>query len=155
MSCRTCQRVKRGATIFAAGRKTSVGCRPYLLEIFTAGERHDTFSRTATSNGADMQRIEPELFVMDERSFRFARPRRRPGHRQQLHPTHDGYSGLWSRCARDRRRIDRRGARALERDDFSSSRLPALSFCVSMISAQTRSAIVARENRYPLFRIML
>jgi len=27
--------------------------------------------------------------------------------------------------------------------------------CLSMISAQTRSAFVARENRYPLFRIML
>jgi hypothetical protein len=26
---------------------------------------------------------------------------------------------------------------------------------LSMISAQTRSAFVARENRYPLFRIML
>jgi hypothetical protein len=30
-----------------------------------------------------------------------------------------------------------------------------LYFCLSMISAQTRSAFVARENRYPLFRIML
>ena len=30
-----------------------------------------------------------------------------------------------------------------------------LAFCLSMISAQTRSAFVARENRYPLFRIML
>src|SRR6185436_20993641 len=29
------------------------------------------------------------------------------------------------------------------------------SSCLSMISAQTRSAFVARENRYPLFRIML
>jgi len=26
---------------------------------------------------------------------------------------------------------------------------------LSMISAQTRSAFVARENRFPLFRIML
>jgi hypothetical protein len=43
----------------------------------------------------------------------------------------------------------------LEHDDFSSNRHPALSFCLSMISAQTRSAFVARENRYPLFRIML
>src|ERR1700676_4210532 len=52
----------------------------------------------------------------------------------------------------------------LERDDFSSNRHRALSFCLSMISAQTRSAFVARENRYPpigswpegmLFRIML
>ncbi len=43
----------------------------------------------------------------------------------------------------------------LERDDFSSKRHRALSFCLSMISAQTRSAFVARENRYPLFRIML
>jgi uncharacterized membrane protein YhaH (DUF805 family) len=34
----------------------------------------------------------------------------------------------------------------LERDDFSSNRLPALSFCLSMIFS---------ENRYPLFRIML
>src|ERR1700704_1806034 len=34
----------------------------------------------------------------------------------------------------------------LERDDFSSKRHPALSFCLSMIFS---------ENRYPLFRIML
>jgi hypothetical protein len=34
----------------------------------------------------------------------------------------------------------------LERDDFSSNRHPALSFCLSMIFS---------ENRYPLFRIML
>ncbi|HXL29220.1 MAG TPA: hypothetical protein VN968_08015, partial [Bradyrhizobium sp.] len=34
----------------------------------------------------------------------------------------------------------------LERDDFSSDRHPALSFCLSMIFS---------ENRYPLFRIML
>jgi hypothetical protein len=31
----------------------------------------------------------------------------------------------------------------------------ALSFCLSMISAQTPPAFVARENRYPLFRIVL
>src|SRR5882724_7059000 len=37
-------------------------------------------------------------------------------------------------------------ARRLERDDFSSNRHPALSFCLSMIFS---------ENRYPLFRIML
>jgi hypothetical protein len=35
---------------------------------------------------------------------------------------------------------------ALERDDFSSNRHPALSFCLSMIFS---------ENQYPLFRIML
>jgi len=33
----------------------------------------------------------------------------------------------------------------LERDD---------PYCLSMISAQTRSAFVVRENRYPLFRLM-
>src|SRR5437868_15230308 len=38
------------------------------------------------------------------------------------------------------------GNGALERDDFSSNRHPALSFCLSMIFS---------ENRYPLFRIML
>jgi hypothetical protein len=43
----------------------------------------------------------------------------------------------------------------LERDDLSSNRHPALVYCLSMISAQTRSAFVARENRFPLFRIML
>ena len=30
----------------------------------------------------------------------------------------------------------------------------ALASCLSMISAQTRSAFVARENRFTLFRIM-
>jgi len=33
--------------------------------------------------------------------------------------------------------------------------IPLYRFELSMISAQTRSAFVARENRYPLFRIML
>jgi hypothetical protein len=37
----------------------------------------------------------------------------------------------------------------LARDDASSNRHPAPSICLSMISGQTR------ENRYPLFRIML
>jgi len=36
--------------------------------------------------------------------------------------------------------------RSIERDDFSSNRHPALSFCLSMIFS---------ENRYPLFWIML
>jgi hypothetical protein len=36
--------------------------------------------------------------------------------------------------------------RPLERDDFSSNRHRALSFCLSMIFS---------ENRFPLFRIML
>ena len=35
---------------------------------------------------------------------------------------------------------------ALDRDDFSSNRHPALAFCFSMIFS---------ENRFPLFRIML
>src|SRR5437763_15072941 len=51
---------------------------------------------------------------MDERGLRFARARSAPGHRQQLHPTRDGYSGLWSRGARDRHRSDRRGTTTLE-----------------------------------------
>src|SRR5258706_4770543 len=44
------------------------------------------------------------------------------------------------------RGIAKFGFGALERDDFSSNRHPALSFCLSMIFS---------ENRYPLFRIML
>src|SRR5436189_77684 len=39
----------------------------------------------------------------------------------------------------------------LERDDFRMNHHRALAYCLSMISAQTRSAFVARENRYPLF----
>ncbi|WFU38913.1 hypothetical protein QA640_31605 [Bradyrhizobium sp. CB82] len=31
----------------------------------------------------------------------------------------------------------------------------ALGYCLSMITAQTRSAFVARENRFTLFLIML
>ena len=45
--------------------------------------------------------------------------------------------------------------RGRERDDFSSNFYLALFSYLSMISAQTRSAFVARENRYPLFRIRL
>jgi hypothetical protein len=33
--------------------------------------------------------------------------------------------------------------------------IPLHLFCLSMISGQTRTAFVPRENRYPLFRIML
>src|SRR6185312_2056253 len=33
--------------------------------------------------------------------------------------------------------------------------IPLHLFCLSMISRQTRTAFVPRENRYPLFRIML
>src|SRR5882724_3035163 len=33
--------------------------------------------------------------------------------------------------------------------------IPLRLFCLSMISGQTRTAFVPRENRYPLFRIML
>ena len=33
--------------------------------------------------------------------------------------------------------------------------IPLYLFVLSMISAQTRSAFVAPENRWPLFRIML
>ena len=44
----------------------------------------------------------------------------------------------------------------LEHDDFSFRIvIPPYLFDLRMISAQTRSAFVARENRYPLFRIML
>jgi hypothetical protein len=47
------------------------------------------------------------------------------------------------------------GTIPLERDEFRMSHHRALAYCLSMISAQTRSAFVARENRCPLFRIML
>ena len=42
----------------------------------------------------------------------------------------------------------------LERDDFSSSRDRALSFCLRMISAQTLR-VCRMENRHQLFRILL
>jgi hypothetical protein len=43
----------------------------------------------------------------------------------------------------------------LKRDEIRLNRHRASALCLSMISAQTRSAFVARENRYTLFRIML
>jgi hypothetical protein len=45
--------------------------------------------------------------------------------------------------------------RALKRDEIRLNHHRALALCLSLISAQTRSAFVARENRYTLFRIML
>src|SRR5215467_12519424 len=45
-------------------------------------------------------------------------------------------------------------AGALEHDVIRWNRHHALALCLSMTSAQTRSAFVARENRFPLFRIM-
>jgi len=43
----------------------------------------------------------------------------------------------------------------LKRDEIWSDRHRALILCLSMISAQTPLAFVARENRFTLFRIML
>jgi hypothetical protein len=43
----------------------------------------------------------------------------------------------------------------LKLDEIGLNRHRALALCLSMISAQTRSAFVARENRFTLFRIML
>jgi hypothetical protein len=42
----------------------------------------------------------------------------------------------------------------LKRDEMRTKRHRALGCCLSMISAQTRSALVARENRFALFRIV-
>ncbi len=42
----------------------------------------------------------------------------------------------------------------LDHDSIRLNRIMISSLCLSMISAQTRSAFVARENRYPLFRII-
>jgi len=53
------------------------------------------------------------------------------------------------------KRPKKQAPRDLKRDRFGSNRNRALICCLSMISAQTRSAFVARENRLPLFRIML
>jgi hypothetical protein len=44
---------------------------------------------------------------------------------------------------------------ALKRDAIGLNRHRALTLCLSMISAQTRPAFVARENRFALCRIML
>jgi hypothetical protein len=70
--------------------------------------------------------------------------------RLRLHATHQHYhpgaAGRGMRCLYvEVQRYPAESAR-LERDDFSSNRHPALSFCLSMIFP---------ENRYPLFRIML
>ena len=43
----------------------------------------------------------------------------------------------------------------LDHDPIRRNWTTSSSLCLSMISAQTRSAFVARENRFPLFRIML
>ncbi|VIO76416.1 hypothetical protein CI1B_64210 [Bradyrhizobium ivorense] len=45
--------------------------------------------------------------------------------------------------------------RGLKRDEIRLNHHRALALCSSMISAQTRSAFVARENRFTFFRIML
>jgi len=41
-----------------------------------------------------------------------------------------------------------------DHDAIKWNRIMISSFCLSMISAQTRFAIVARQNKFPLFRIM-
>ena len=43
---------------------------------------------------------------------------------------------------------------SLDHDAIKWNRIMISSLCLSMISAQTRFAFVARENRFPLFRIM-
>jgi lipopolysaccharide export system protein LptA len=50
-------------------------------------------------------------------------------------------------------KLSRFGSR--DHDPIRRNRIMISSLCLSMISAQTRSAFVARENRFPLFRIML
>jgi hypothetical protein len=49
----------------------------------------------------------------------------------------------------DRRRLD------LDHDAIKCNRIMISSLCLSLISAQTRFAFGARENRFPLFRISL
>jgi hypothetical protein len=43
----------------------------------------------------------------------------------------------------------------LKLDEAGMNPHRASACCLSMISAQTRSAFVARENRFALFRVML
>jgi hypothetical protein len=50
---------------------------------------------------------------------------------------------------------DRLAGVLLEHDEIIRNRIMLSSLCLSMISAQTPLAFVARENRFPLFRIML
>jgi hypothetical protein len=53
-------------------------------------------------------------------------------------------------------RIEREDiSQSLDHDAIKKNRIMILSLYLSMISAQTRFAFVARENRFPLFRIML
>src|SRR6516164_1090106 len=61
-------------------------------------------------------------------------------------------SQLYDSCRQTLRHSD---SVRLEHDVIRWNRHHALALCLNMISAQTRSAFVARENRFPLFRIML
>jgi hypothetical protein len=47
------------------------------------------------------------------------------------------------------------GIKTLDHDAIKWNRIMISSLCLSMISAQTRFAFVARENQFPLFRITL
>jgi hypothetical protein len=58
-------------------------------------------------------------------------------------------------CAQQRATTIRSNPAAQSVMTFLRIVIPLYFFDLSMISAQTRSAFVARENRYPLFRIML
>ena len=42
-----------------------------------------------------------------------------------------------------------------DHDAIERNRIMISSLCLSMISAQTRFAFVARKNRFPLFRTMI
>jgi hypothetical protein len=75
-------------------------------------------------------------------------PRRSALPREQFRPS--GRSALWQAV-----RPADLWVHGLDHDPTRLNRIMISSLCLSMISAQTRSAFVARENRFPPFRIML
>jgi hypothetical protein len=101
--------------------------RSVSSENFVTGDCHAIVSNKASDIANRLgDHVNGRRRVVDQRGFRVARPRRRSGHRQQLHATGHGHHRVWNLSAGDRRRIDRRGAAALRtaeasRDARSSS----------------------------------
>ena len=87
--------------------------------------RTETFGAESKADGSALPHLEVEML--------------RRGQFFEMIDWAEGSLGFEQRSSVER-------SQRLERDDFSSNRHPALSFCLSMIFS---------ENRYPLFRIML
>jgi hypothetical protein len=98
-----------------------IGCPPYLLQLVITGDCHGIVSKNTPDFALRCCRhIGEHSLAVGESGPRIPRPRRRSGHRNQLHADRHGDHRLGNVGTGGRRRTDRRRAAALRRKAFSS-----------------------------------